>query len=59
MSKTKKEVMTDDILKKSHYHEMKNHAPKVCQACAGMGRIRNRWREETCHVCEGEGVLFD
>lgn len=55
MSKTKKDVLTDDILKKSHYHLEKSFAPKICHFCGGSGEVGRA----VCEYCQGEGVIYD
>lgn len=53
---TKKQVLTDPILKKGHVHEEKKGEPVVCQKCDGTGWLR-LWNVN-CNKCDGEGVIY-
>lgn len=50
----KKDVLTDDILKKSHRHKEKEFTPEVCPNCEGRGYVR----KQICEMCIGEGVVI-
>lgn len=54
MGRTKKDVLTDDLLKKSHAHKPKVAEPKVCPYCNGSGMVGDK----ECPKCYGEGIIF-
>jgi len=51
---SKKDVMTDEVLKKSHRHKDRDYTPDICINCNGVGYVRG----ELCEVCGGEGVVI-
>lgn len=64
---SKKEIMTDPILRKAHAHEdKKKKPPDVCLQCRGSGislekfKFQGREWEEVgaCSRCNGEGVIY-
>lgn len=53
---TKKEIMTDEILKKGHAHALRKNEPRICPNCKGSGFFG---AAKECPTCEGDGVLYD
>lgn len=58
--KTKKEVMTDPLLKKGGAHRIMDVVPEVCTACSGRGSIPQKGGQlpKICIQCGGEGVTY-
>ena len=52
---TKKDIMTDPILKKGHKHKLKEVVPAICSSCKGTGLIHSNIE---CHACDGEGEVY-
>jgi len=52
---TKKDVMTDDILKKGHAHKPKVSEPDICPYCSGLGTIYDM----ECEACQGTGEIYE
>lgn len=51
---TRKDIMTDDLLRKSHSHYNKQPVPLICNTCKGSGLdIQSR----VCPTCFGEGTI--
>ena len=64
MGKTKKDVLTNDLLRKSHAHPLAKPSPKVCSSCGGYGKERIQidkllHRYEECPDCGGAGVVVE
>jgi DnaJ-class molecular chaperone len=58
MGFTKKEIMTDPILKKGHVHkDKKKENPKLCTACKGRGWDTEAGKLASCFKCKGEGYI--
>lgn len=55
-SPSKKEVMTDPLLRKGHRHPMRQIEPEVCPDCKGRGYLAN---EEECSRCGGTGEIYE
>lgn len=63
--KSKKDVMTDPLLKKGHSHKIKmTKEEKICTSCDGVGiyyaecqTCQNGVVQEECPTCGGEGVI--
>ena len=55
MSKTKKEVMTDPLLRKGAIHATYEEVEKLCPDCGGLG-IDSHGME--CTFCQGTGTYF-
>lgn len=67
MSKSRRNVLTDPLLNKSHPHKEKELMPQACRDCGGTGFIP--WDSEDpiqtgeaedsfCETCGGEGVEY-
>lgn len=62
--KTKKQILTDDLLKKGHVHKDNCPLPEVCGNCSGHGTViinshalthRDEYVQIMCPVCGGTG----
>jgi DnaJ-class molecular chaperone len=62
MGKTRKQILTDPILKKSHTHKEKDRVPKVCPKCRGTGAsgiLGGGNTPEACSKCRGLGEVYE
>jgi len=59
MSKTKKDVMTDPLLRKAHAHPLKYPEPIVCPDCKGSGCEHNNKHTTMCKTCQGLGEIYE
>lgn len=55
MSKTKKQVLQDPLLRKCHEHKPKVSEPEVCPYCEGRGKLDNH---DDCYNCQGTGEVW-
>ncbi|RMG76679.1 MAG: hypothetical protein D6711_03325 [Chloroflexi bacterium] len=64
MGKSKKDILTDPILRKGHPHKyVDTTAFMRCGACKGYGLIGGKWtdrpdKREVCPLCDGEGIIY-
>ena len=56
---TKKQVMTDPLLRKGHVHRQSYAEPDVCPACGGTGFFVGDNDEEECRTCQGTGEVYN
>ena len=58
---SKKDVLTDPILRKGHVHKQRVSEPDVCPDCLGTGTITDRYVGTTidCPTCEGSGEIYN
>ncbi len=60
MSKTKKEILTDPLLRKGHVHRRRQAVPKPCPACHGLGTYGDFERNiHDCELCDASGILWE
>lgn len=57
VTRTKKQVLTDPILRKTHRHNKVEWDPVECPKCGGWGYIKHI-QEHRCDACQGEGVIY-
>lgn len=57
MSESKRKVLQNEQLKKSHAHPPVDRGVAVCPNCRGFGWVRGQHFRVKCTVCEGTGEV--